>query len=149
MSNKNRLFIVLGIIVIIAVSFIIGLFIGQKNAPKADVQITKTDNSIPLKIEIREILGAKSEREIKKYTLNKEEMYVIFNIIDNLTFSNETCDGMATHIISFNSEEKEGFLNYAIEMYDTETHIYSGLGEARITGEQKEQIDKIISKLYN
>lgn len=37
MSNKQKVFIILGAIVIIVISFISGLFIGQKNVPKADI----------------------------------------------------------------------------------------------------------------
>ena len=149
MSNKKELLIVLGVLVIIIVSFIIGLLAGQRNVEKANLQIKKNYNSIPLEMEIREVIVSSSETEIKKYTLSQEEMYVIFNIIDNLTFSNETCDGLPTHIISFNSDGKEGLLTYAIEIYNTTDHIYSGLGEAILTNEQKEQLDKIVNKLYN
>lgn len=41
MSNKQKVFIILGAIVIIVISFISGLFIGQKNAPKADIAESK------------------------------------------------------------------------------------------------------------
>lgn len=41
MDNKQKVFIVIGILVIIGVSFGLGLFIGQKNAPKNDLAIRK------------------------------------------------------------------------------------------------------------
>ena len=41
MNNNKTMFIVIGVIVIIAVSFSLGLFIGQKNAPKNDLAINK------------------------------------------------------------------------------------------------------------
>ena len=41
MKNKQKVFIVIGILVIIGVSFGVGLFIGQKNAPKNDLAINK------------------------------------------------------------------------------------------------------------
>ena len=41
MSGKQRTFITIGVIVAIIVSFIVGLCIGQKNAPKNDLAINK------------------------------------------------------------------------------------------------------------
>ena len=41
MNNKKNVFILIGILVIIGVSFVLGLFIGQKNAPKNDLAINK------------------------------------------------------------------------------------------------------------
>ncbi len=41
MSNKQKIFIAIGLVAIIGVSFISGLFIGQKNAPKNDLAVTK------------------------------------------------------------------------------------------------------------
>ena len=41
MSSKQKVFIVIGMIVIIGVSFVVGLFIGQQNAPKNDFAIRK------------------------------------------------------------------------------------------------------------
>lgn len=145
MSNKNKLFIILGIMVIIAVSFITSLLISQGKI----FQFNKSNNSIPLQIEIREALRHKSESEIKKYTLNQEEMYVFFNIINNLTYSSPTCDGLPTHIISYNSNDKKNLVTYSLEAYNTEYHILGGIGEAKLSNEQKEQLEKILNKLYN
>ena len=92
--------------------------------------------------------GLSSETSIKKYTLNQEEIYEIFNIIDNLTFSNETCDGLPTYYIKYNSEEEDGFVTYGIEIFDDEYHITSASnGEAILSNEQKEQLDEIIDKI--
>lgn len=92
--------------------------------------------------------GLSSETSIKKYTLNQEEIYEIFNIIDNLTFSNETCDGLPTYYIKYNSEEEDGFVTYGIEIFYDEYHITSaGNGEAILSNEQKEQLDEIIDKI--
>ena len=41
MSSKQKVFIVIGMIIIIGVSFVVGLFIGQQNAPKNDLAIRK------------------------------------------------------------------------------------------------------------
>ena len=93
--------------------------------------------------------GLSSETPMKKYTLNQEEIYEIFNIIDNLTFSTETCNGFPTYFIRYNSEEENGFVTYGIEIFDDEYHITSqGNGEAILSGGQKEKLDKLIDKLY-
>ncbi|MCC9261435.1 MAG: hypothetical protein K8V75_03545 [Methanobrevibacter woesei] len=92
--------------------------------------------------------GLSSETSIKKYTLNQEEIYEIFNIIDNLTFSNETCDGLPTYYIKYNSEEENSFVTYGIEIFDDEYHVTSASnGEAILSNEQKEQLDEIIDKI--
>ena len=71
-------------------------------------------------------------------------------IIDNLTFSKETCDGIPTYFIKYNSKEKEGFLTYGIEKFENEYHITSDeKGEAILSNEQQKQLDKIINKMYN
>ncbi len=41
MNTKQKIVIILGLIVIIGISFTIGLFIGQRNAPKNDLAIRK------------------------------------------------------------------------------------------------------------
>lgn len=249
MSSKKKFFMVLGILVIIGVSFVIGLFVGQRNAPETNLSINrvdtqtfyaciesineyndgsihinvkgleindinyrgdftfKVDDNIDmswrgekinisdlkegdnisitfadetlydisptplqevLKVQLLEDEIKKQENEInnkvttidiqttglssatpmKKYTLNQEEIYVIFSIIDNLTFSEKTCDGFPTYFIKYNSEEKEGFVYYGIEIFENEYHITSNDNEeAILTNEQKEQLDKIINKL--
>ncbi len=97
-----------------------------------------------------EATGLSSVTPNRKYTLNQEEIYIIFNIIDNLTFSKETCDGLSTYFIKYNSEEKESFVTYGIEVYENEYHITSnGKGEAILSSEQKEKLNEIINKLHN
>ena len=94
--------------------------------------------------------GLSSAVPARKYTLNQEEIYVIFNIIDNLTFVNETCDGIQTYIISYNSNEKENFISYGIEVFNSEYHITSNeKGEAILSSEQTEKLNEIIKKLNN
>lgn len=44
MKNKQKVFIIIGILVIIGVSFGVGLFIGQKNVPKNDLAINKVES---------------------------------------------------------------------------------------------------------
>lgn len=138
MNNKNKLFIILGIIVLIVVGFIVGLLVGQKNI----------QNSIPLQIEIKELVASNTETEIKKYTLTQEEIYIFFDIINNLTFSDVTCDGIPTHIISCSSAGKRELLNYSLEAFGTTYHIQDYGGEAILSDSQKAQLEKIVNKLY-
>ena len=139
MNNKNKLFIILGIIVLIVVGFIVGLLVGQKNI----------QNSIPLQIEIKELVASNTETEIKKYTLTQEEIYIFFDIINNLTFSDITCDGLTTHVISCSSNGKRKLLTYSLEAFNTTYHIKDGGGEAILSDSQRAQLEKIVNKLYN
>jgi len=94
--------------------------------------------------------GLSSVAPAKKYTLNQEEIYVIFNIIENVTFINETCDGIPTYFIRYNSEEKENFISYGIEVFDNKYHITSNeKGEAILSGEQTKELNEIIKKIDN
>lgn len=249
MSSKQKILIIIGIILIIGISFMGGLFIGQKNAHKNhlainkvcgqtfyaniesikqyndgsfhinvkglgvndinyrgnftfkvednidmtwrgekikvsdlkvgnNISITFNDeilNSIsptPLKEVIKvqllddkdkenesnnkvttidiETTGLSSVTPIKKYTLNQEEIYTIFSIIDNITFSKKNCDGIPTYFIKYNSEEKENFVTYGVEVFENEYHITSNeKGEAILSGEQKEKLSEIIKKINN
>lgn len=97
-----------------------------------------------------ETTGLSSTVPMEKHTLNQEEIYEIFNIIDNLQFSKETCDGIPDYFIKYNSEDKEGFIYYGIEIYANRYHITAGeKGEAILTSEQGEKISKILSKYFD
>ncbi len=41
MKSRQKILIIIGIIIIIGVSFVLGLFVGQMNAPKNDLAFTK------------------------------------------------------------------------------------------------------------
>ena len=114
--------------------------------------VEKQENEINNKVTTIDIqeTGLSSVTPPKKYTLNQEEIYTIFSIIDNLTFSKETCDGIPTYFIKYNSEEKEGFITYGIEIFENEYHITSEeKGEAILSNEQQKQLDEIINKMHN
>ena len=117
------------------------------------INITENkDNEINNKVTTISIqeTGLSSVSPAKEYILNQEEIYTIFSIIDSLTFSTETCDGLPTYFIRYNSQEKEGFMTYGIEMFESAYHITSdSKGEAILSTEQKEEIDKIIKKIDN
>ena len=112
----------------------------------------KKENNINNKVTTIDIqeTGLSSVAPAKKYTLNQEEIYVIFNIIENVTFINETCDGIPTYFIRYNSEEKENFISYGIEVFDNKYHITSNeKGEAILSGEQTKELNEIIKKIDN
>lgn len=91
-----------------------------------------------------------NENGKKAETLNQEEIYEIFNIIDNLKFTKETCDGLPSYYIKYNSENQDGFVIYGVEVYDNEFHITSSeKGEAILSDSQKEQLENIISQNFN
>ena len=91
-----------------------------------------------------------NENGKKVETLNQEEIYEIFNIIDNLKFTKETCDGLPSYYIKYNSENQDGFVIYGVEAYDNEFHITSNeKGEAILTADQKEQLENIINQNFN
>lgn len=94
--------------------------------------------------------GFSSVTPMETHTLSQEEIYEIFNIIDNLQFSKETCDGLPSYVIKYNSKDKEGFITYGLEVYNTTYHITAGeKGEAILTNEQGEKISRILSKYFN
>ena len=91
-----------------------------------------------------------NENGKKVETLNQEEIYEIFNIIDNLKFTKETCDGLPSYYIKYNSENQDGFVIYGVEVYDNEFHITSSEKvEAILSDSQKEQLENIINQNFN
>lgn len=116
------------------------------------LDMTEDETNIDNKVTTIDIqtTGLSSVTPMEKYTLNQEEIYVIFNIINKLTFSTETCDGFPDYYINYNSEEENGFVTYGIEIFDNAYHITSdSKGEAILSQEQKEELDKIITKYFN
>lgn len=89
---------------------------------------------------------------IEKVTLNQEEIYSIFNILENITFSSETCDGLADYFIKINTKEKENAYTYGLEMYDSSYHITTVINEksneAILSSTQRNEINKIINKYF-
>ena len=91
-------------------------------------------------------VGYSSARPAKSYTLNQDEMYMLANLIDSLSFSkpNETCDGLSNYVIKYNN----GDTTYGIETYEDATHIVrNGGGEAVLNDEQREQVNELLKNL--
>lgn len=86
----------------------------------------------------------------KKYTLNQEETYQILNIIDNLTYTKETCDGLPKYYIKYDTDNEKGVLTYGIEEFRNGYHItFFDKGEAVLSENQNEELRKIINKYFN
>lgn len=123
-------------------------------------QLTKVTRVIVLDDEIEENINNKVttidiqtafrvDTENKSITLNQEEIYEIFNIIDNLQFSKETCDGLPSYYIKYNSEEKDNFITYGLEIFNSQYHITSSeKGEAILSQEQRKVLDEILNKYF-
>ena len=114
MSNKKKFFIVLGIIVIVAISFILGFFVGKRNVLKTE---------LPLQIEIRGINSELTGIGQKNYTLSQDEIYILLDIITNLNIITGSCDGLPSYIISFNSNDKKDIITLSLEKFNTDYHI--------------------------
>ena len=161
---KKKLKVIGGILGVIVVLEIV-LFIVDCNDFKEEMQKPEMkyeeklqedneykENNINNKVTTIDIQenGLSSVVPARKYTLNQEEIYVVFDIIDNLTFVNENCDGIPTYIINYNSNEKENFISYGIEVFNSEYHITSNeKGEALLSSEQTEKLNEIIKKINN
>lgn len=86
----------------------------------------------------------------KKYTLNQEDTNIIVDIINNLTYTKETCDGLPKYYIKYNIGNKKEIVTYGIEEYNNGYHItFSGKGEAQLSEFQNEELRKIINKYFN
>ncbi len=88
----------------------------------------------------------------KTCTLNQAETNVIINIINNASFTSETCDGLASYSIKYNCKDESKKKSYGIEDYGDKYHILSSNNiqtvEAIITGKEKDQLDNIINKYF-
>lgn len=72
-----------------------------------------------------------------------DEIKNILNIIDNLEYKQETCDGLASYNITYNN------LTYGLEIYDKEYHIRAGeKGEAVLSLEDKNYFKFLIEKYF-
>lgn len=92
------------------------------------------------------ILEGESQNKI---TINQEEIYDMFEIINSLNFTKETCDGFPNYCIKINSREKENYKTYGIEVYSNAYHItLAEKGEAIVAKEQAEKLSKILEKYF-
>lgn len=100
-----------------------------------------------------EKFGLSDVNNTKTCTLNQAEANVIINIINNASFTSETCDGLMSFSIKYNYEDESKNKSYGIEDYGDKYHIISSnnmqTSEAIITGIEKGQLDNIINKYFN
>ena len=151
------------ILIIIAIIIILGviLFIVDYNRVNNNQNFTdeteeynnnlNTENNEGITITIEKI-SLSDENNTKTCTLNQEEANLIFNIINNSTFTSETCDGLMSYSIKYNYEDESKNKSYGIEDYDDKYHILSSNNiqtvEDIITGKEKEQLDNIINQYF-
>ncbi len=109
----------------------------------------KNESNINSKVTTIDIETAFTTSESLIYTLNQEEIYQIFNIIDNADFSTEVCDGLPNYYIKYNSENEKAFVIYGIEINNNKCHITSVDGEAILSNEQIKKIVEMIDKYFN
>ena len=73
----------------------------------------------------------------------------MFEILENAEFKEETCDGLPNYYIKVNSQERENYKTFGLEMYNDEAHItFKGKGEAILSEEQTNRIKTIIDKYF-
>jgi len=87
--------------------------------------------------------------EKQRYSLNQEEIYVVMNIMQNLYFTEETCDGIPDYVIKINAQDIENSKIFSVEIYSKEIHILNNSGEAVLTEEQSSDLKRIIEKYFN
>ncbi len=115
---------------------------------KIDMVDTKINPNEVTTIDIYKTSMLKGEEE-KTITLNQEETREIIEIINSLDFKEETCDGICKYYINLNSDEKELYKNYGIEVYSNRHHItLTANGEAIVTKEQSQKLNKILEKYF-
>lgn len=161
MKNVIKIiFIVIAFIIILGVIFFIVDYNRRKNhddfndeieAFKNNFNIENNKKNEDITITI-EKFGLSDVNNTKTCTLNQEEANLIFNIINNSTFTSETCDGLMSYSIKYNYEDESKNKSYGIEDYDDEYHILSSNNiqtvETIITGKEKEQLDNIFNKYF-
>lgn len=134
---------VLIILLIIIITIIIIILCNKHNQTDETSALNKA-NIEETTISIRTsdfIIGIENKQIVLK---DETEINEIINIINNLDFSEETCDGLSDYILTINDDEE-----YGIEIYQDYYHITDkSKGEARLTEEQTNIIKEIISKYF-
>ena len=145
--------IIIAIIIILGVIFLVVDYNKVKNKNEIENNINfenKTSNE-DIIITIQKF-GLSDVNNAKICTLNQAEANEIINIINNASFTSETCDGFMSYSIKYNYKDESKNKSYGIEDYGDKYHILSSNNvqtvEAIITGKEKEQLDNIIDKYF-
>jgi hypothetical protein len=156
LTSKPKLITIIIITVLFCVGFLLGTFVGisRKNSDIKEMNEINTNTS-QLDNQNNKVTTIDLEKtfeidgETKRVTLNQEEMYEIFNIIDNLEYTKNTCDGLPNYMIKYNSENEQCFINYGVETYTSTYHITTEeKGEAILSQEQLIKMNEIIEKYF-
>lgn len=134
---KKKLYIII-LLMIVALILTITFFYNKHN--KANMANDLNEKEISIRTSDFNIGVEKKKIVINDIT----EIKNIENIIHNLDFSKETCDGLSYYILTINDNEE-----YGIEIYPNGYHITDkSKGEARLTEEQTNTIKELISKYF-
>lgn len=83
-------------------------------------------------------------------TLNQEEVKIMCQILNNLDFKKETCDGFYDYSVILYNKKDEVYKNYGIETYTNCYHITSKeKGEAELNFEQSKTLSNLINKYFD
>ena len=149
--------IILGIIILLGSLFMVGRPKENNNANVFEQQEAyineKNKEDVPNQNKVTTIDIEKSflidGEERQSYTLNQEEIYVVMNIIQDLYFTDETCDGIPDYAIKINTQDTESLNMFSVEIYDKEVHLLKDSEEAVLTEEQSSELKTIIEKYFN
>lgn len=143
---KIGLVILLLVCLVLVSSFVI---LKQKNANSKNelIQSQPFYNNENVSVEISDAILYEGEKE-RTFILDQEETKTILNILENLNFKKETCDGIADYIIKVNNIKEDDVKSFMLEVYSKECHILIQNGEAVLTEEQSNQITTIINKYF-
>ncbi len=85
--------------------------------------------------------------ETKSITLNQEETQKVTEILNNLNFHKETCDGISNYYINYSNENTS--VSYGLETYESSYHItLSEKGEAVLSEDERDYIEQILEKYF-
>ena len=98
-----------------------------------------------IKLFEREIV--KIEKDDVSYVLNEEDEKSILKILNNLTFSDITCDGLPEYYIKVKIDDEEKI--YALEIFNEISHIRFNNQEAVLSLIEISKINSIISEYFN
>lgn len=149
LTNKQKVIAISTLVVLFCIGFLLGIFTGiERKNRDMNALNTNTLENINNKVTTIDIETAfTTEENTKSATLNQEDIYVLFNIIDHLNFKKETCDGVPYYYFKYNSEDENAFVTYGLEMFDNVYHITnSEKGEAVLSPEQVVKIRQIQEK---
>ena len=100
-------------------------------------------------IQIGEYWQIEGEKS-KTVSLNKEEISTMLSILKNLNFSTQVSLGIPDYFTKINTQEKENAYSFGLGLGDESFRITAtDKGEATLSAEQKNELNKIIQKYFD